>query len=91
MTLAIPESAEFDHPSSVIYFSVDDIQRAFEVLTKRGVRFEGQPHLIAKMEGYDLWMAFFRDGGQCLEPDVQRAKKVNALKVFRSLAETQQS
>jgi predicted enzyme related to lactoylglutathione lyase len=61
LMLAIPEGAEFDHPSSLIYFTVDDIQTAFETLTKRGVRFEGQPHLIAKMEGYDLWVAFFRD------------------------------
>jgi predicted enzyme related to lactoylglutathione lyase len=61
LMLAIPEGAEFDHPSSVIYFTVDDIQSAFETLTKRGVRFEGQPHLIAKMQDYDLWMAFFRD------------------------------
>ena len=61
LMLAIPESAEFNHPSSVIYFSVDDIQGTFETLTQRGVHFEGQPHLIAKMEGYDLWMAFFRD------------------------------
>jgi catechol 2,3-dioxygenase-like lactoylglutathione lyase family enzyme len=53
LMLAIPESTEFNHPSSVIYFSVDDIQGTFETLTQRGVHFEGQPHLIAKMEGYE--------------------------------------
>jgi len=47
--------------SSVIYYKVADIQRAFETLASRGVSFEGKPHLIAKMPDHELWMAFFRD------------------------------
>lgn|SRR5436853_4380813 len=61
LMLGIPEREEFDHPSSVIYFNVDDIEQAHDALHSRGVHFEGTPHLIAKMETYDLWMAFFRD------------------------------
>ena len=61
LMLGVPEKEEFDHPSSIVYFNVDDIQGAHETLVARGVRFEGQPHLVAKMESYDLWMAFFRD------------------------------
>ena len=61
LMLAVPERPEFDHPSSVLYFSVVDIQTVFTSLSERGVRFEGPPHLIAKMDTYDLWMAFFRD------------------------------
>lgn len=61
LMLAIPESPEFDHPSSVIYFGVDDIQTVFTELSEAGVQFERPPHLIAKMNSYDLWMAFFRD------------------------------
>ena len=61
LMLAVPESPEFDHPCSVLYFSVDDIQAIFANLSERGVRFEGPPHLIARMDSYDLWMAFFRD------------------------------
>ncbi len=61
LMLAVPERPEFDHPSSVLYFSVADIQTVFTSLSERGVRFEGPPHLIAKMDTYDLWMAFFRD------------------------------
>jgi methylmalonyl-CoA/ethylmalonyl-CoA epimerase len=52
---------EFDHPSSVIYFRVADIQPAYEALRARGVTFRGEPHLIAKMPDHDLWMAFFDD------------------------------
>jgi methylmalonyl-CoA/ethylmalonyl-CoA epimerase len=47
--------------SSVIYYKVDDLQSAFETLSKRNVQFEKEPHLIAKMPDHDLWMAFLRD------------------------------
>lgn len=47
--------------SSVIYYKVDDIQSAFETLSKRSVQFETEPHRIAKMPDHDLWMAFLRD------------------------------
>lgn len=47
--------------SSVIYYKVDDLQSAFGILSKRGVQFETDPHLVAKMPDHDLWMAFLRD------------------------------
>ena len=61
LMLAIPEKPEFDHPGSVFYFKVGDIQAVTATLQSRGVRFEGAPHLIAAMPDHDLWMAFFRD------------------------------
>jgi len=61
LMLSVPEKAEFDHPSSIIYFKVPDIQTAYESLLARSVYFEDNPHLIAEMENHDLWMAFFRD------------------------------
>jgi len=45
----------------VIYYKVDDLQAAFETLSKRGVSVEARPHLIARMPDHELWMAFFRD------------------------------
>ena len=59
--LSVAESSEFDHPSSIVYFRVDDIQDARTELAGRGVPFEDEPHLIAEMEDHDLWMTFFRD------------------------------
>jgi predicted enzyme related to lactoylglutathione lyase len=56
-----PEKAEFDHPGSVIYFRVADIQAVYAELRQHGVGFEGEPHLIARMPDHELWMAFFRD------------------------------
>ena len=47
--------------SSVIYYKVSDLQTAFATLSKRGIQFETEPHLIAKMPDHELWMAFFRD------------------------------
>ena len=52
--------------SSVIYYKVDDIQQVSGILASRGVVFEANPHLIAKMPDHDLWMAFFRDPDQNL-------------------------
>jgi methylmalonyl-CoA/ethylmalonyl-CoA epimerase len=61
LMLSTPESAEFDHPSSVLYYQVDDINFAYQTLSGRGVLFVDTPHMIASMDTYDLWMAFFRD------------------------------
>ncbi|HBG74826.1 MAG: hypothetical protein A2X25_06940 [Chloroflexi bacterium GWB2_49_20] len=47
--------------SSIIYYTVPDLQAAFEKLTARGVEFEEKPKLVAKFPDYELWMAFFRD------------------------------
>ncbi len=56
-----PEKPEFDHPSSILYFAVPDIQAAHAQLKQSGVRFEDEPHVIARMPDHDLWMTFFRD------------------------------
>ncbi len=61
LMLSLPEKPEFDHPSSILYFKVDNIQQAAQTLTDRGVQFEEQPLFVANMGAYDLWMAFFRD------------------------------
>jgi methylmalonyl-CoA/ethylmalonyl-CoA epimerase len=59
--LSPPESPELDHPSSVLYFRVDDIHAARADLVERGVPFDDEPHLIARMPDHELWMTFFRD------------------------------
>ena len=59
--LSRPEKKEFDHPSSVLYFRVADIQAAYTTLRERKVEFVDEPHVVARMPDYDLWMCFFRD------------------------------
>jgi methylmalonyl-CoA/ethylmalonyl-CoA epimerase len=60
------EKPEFNHPSSILYFSVPDIQSAYGKLKESGVRFEDEPHVIARMPTHDLWMTFFRDSEENL-------------------------
>src|SRR5947208_14308353 len=40
LMLSRPEKKEFDHPSSILYFKVADIQSAYQTLRERNVRFE---------------------------------------------------
>ncbi|MDQ7844192.1 MAG: VOC family protein [Armatimonadota bacterium] len=47
--------------TSILYFKVDDIQATAATLRSRDVRFTDEPHVIARMDTYDLWMAFFQD------------------------------
>jgi len=61
LMLGEPEAPEHDHPGSVLYFDVADIEDAHRELAGRGVSFEGPPALIARMPDHELWMAFFRD------------------------------
>ena len=61
LMLSRAEKPEFDHPSSVLYFAVPDIQAAYGKLKESGVQLEDEPHMIAAMPTHDLWMTFFRD------------------------------
>ncbi|MBZ5695093.1 MAG: VOC family protein [Acidobacteriia bacterium] len=56
-----PEKPEFDHPSSILYFLVPDIQAAHRRLLEAGVAIVEEPRVIAPMPDHDLWMGFFRD------------------------------
>lgn len=61
LMLSPPERPEHDHPASVIYYLVDDIQAAYAGMVARGADSAGEPHMITKMPDHDLWMAFFND------------------------------
>ena len=61
LMLTVPEKAEFDHPASILYYKVQDIQAAHKTLTEHGVAFEQNPGLVHKAEDHDLWIAGFRD------------------------------
>jgi methylmalonyl-CoA/ethylmalonyl-CoA epimerase len=61
LMLGIPETPELDHAASILYYKVDDIQSAYQALKSRGVRFEGEPGLVARMPDHELWLAEFRD------------------------------
>ena len=47
--------------NSIIYYKTGDIHAATAELMGKGVKFEAEPRMIAKMADHELWMAFFRD------------------------------
>lgn len=68
LMLGPAETPELDHPSSILYFRVPDINAAHQRLVERGVEIEAPPRLIAPMPTHDLWMSGFRDSeGNLLE------------------------
>jgi methylmalonyl-CoA/ethylmalonyl-CoA epimerase len=77
LMLSIPERPDLDHPGSILYFKVQDIERAHEVLALRGVQFETKPMLVAPMATHDLWLAEFRDSeGNVLALMCEKSKAV---------------
>jgi len=65
LMLSLPEGPDHDHPGSVIYYVVDDIDATWATVTAKGAKpataGTSEPHLIAKMPDHDLWMAFVED------------------------------
>ena len=61
LMLSPAENAEQDHPGSVLYLRVKDIERVHRALVGKGVQFVGAPHRVHEAADYDLWMAFFHD------------------------------
>jgi methylmalonyl-CoA/ethylmalonyl-CoA epimerase len=61
LMLGTPSSPEYDHPSSILYFRVPDIQAGYQGLVQHRVEIVAPPRLIAPMPAHDLWMTAFRD------------------------------
>jgi methylmalonyl-CoA/ethylmalonyl-CoA epimerase len=66
LMLGVPEKPGQMPVSSLLYFRVEDIAQAHEVLSARGVLFEQGPHLVARLPDHELWLAFLRDADQNL-------------------------
>lgn len=61
LMISPPSAAEFDHPSSILYFDVADIEACVKILESQGVEFASEPHCIARMDNAETWNAHFRD------------------------------
>ncbi|WP_079506090.1 VOC family protein [Mesobacillus jeotgali] len=61
LMLSLPENERFAHPSSVIYFKVEDLTAKYEELLSNDVNFVGEPHVVAKISHTETWMVFFKD------------------------------
>jgi methylmalonyl-CoA/ethylmalonyl-CoA epimerase len=77
LMLGPAETPDLDHPSSILYFRVPDLNSAHQRLVDLGVQMVAPPRLIAPMPSHDLWMNAFRDSeGNILElmSEIPRAK-----------------
>ncbi|MFJ8064307.1 VOC family protein [Psychrobacillus sp. NPDC096426] len=61
LLLSLPEKEQFAYSSSVIYFQVENIKKTYQDLVNKEVIFIDEPHIVAKMENTETWMAFFKD------------------------------
>jgi catechol 2,3-dioxygenase-like lactoylglutathione lyase family enzyme len=61
LMLSPPENPAQDHPGSVLYLKVKDIERVHRSLSAKGVNFVDKPHIVHAAADYDLWMTFFHD------------------------------
>jgi methylmalonyl-CoA/ethylmalonyl-CoA epimerase len=61
LLLGLPQGEAPGRPGAVVYFKVADIDAARRALGERGVAFESEPHLVARMPDHELWLAVFRD------------------------------
>ena len=59
--LLLDELAGWQHPGSILYYKVDNIQEAYQILAQQDIEFQQKPHLVAKMPDHELWIAFFED------------------------------
>jgi methylmalonyl-CoA/ethylmalonyl-CoA epimerase len=61
LLLGGPESGAQDPGSGVLYYFVDDIRSAVDTLRSRGVRFEKEATMIARLSDREVWLAEFQD------------------------------
>ena len=76
LMLSLPEGTT-PAGNSVIYYGVENIHAAHTALAARGVRFVGDPHLIARLPDREVWLAEFRDSEEnvlALMSEVPRAE-----------------
>jgi methylmalonyl-CoA/ethylmalonyl-CoA epimerase len=62
LLLGEPEAGAAPRPGSILYFRTEDIAATHRALVANDVRFEREPHLVAKLPDHELWLAFFEDG-----------------------------
>ncbi|MDX2192062.1 MAG: VOC family protein [Gemmatimonadales bacterium] len=62
LMLTAASEPRFDHPASIVYYRVGDIEEAHVTLLERGAVFERAPAITHRAPGQELWLAFLQDG-----------------------------
>ena len=61
LALSVASDPMYEPPGSIVYYRVADIDTAHAALEQRGVEFLRGPHLVARLDAIEVWMAFFED------------------------------
>lgn len=61
LMLTTAEQPQHDHPGSILYFFVSDIDAVYRELAAKDVKFTDEPHVVAKLPDHDLWLTAFDD------------------------------
>jgi len=61
LMLTTAEAPEHDHPGSILYYFVSDIDAVYRELAAKGVKFADAPHVVAQLPDHDLWLTAFDD------------------------------
>ena len=61
LMLTTAERPQDDHPGSILYYFVNDIDGVHRELAGKGVTFIDEPHVIARRPDHDLWLTTFDD------------------------------
>ena len=61
LALSIASDPMYEPPGSIVYYRVADIDASHGELERRGVEFLRGPHLVARLDAVEVWMAFFED------------------------------
>jgi predicted enzyme related to lactoylglutathione lyase len=74
LMVGVASAPEFDHPASVLYYDVNDIEAEHARLTRQGVAFRSPVHKVARVGDRDLYLAFFPDseGNLCALSEERR-------------------
>ena len=60
LMLSRPEGTD-SSGNSILYYSVDDAQAAYDSLSGAGVRFEAKPHVVGRLGDREVSLAICRD------------------------------
>jgi methylmalonyl-CoA/ethylmalonyl-CoA epimerase len=59
--LGTADLSEGEHPPTILYYRVEDIEKACATMRERGATVERDPALAHRADDHELWLAFLRD------------------------------
>ncbi|MBI1850723.1 MAG: VOC family protein [Planctomycetes bacterium] len=61
LMLATPNNEKEPRSDPILYFRVADIRAAYDQIRARGAKPRMEPHVVARLETRDVWLAHFDD------------------------------